>query len=1757
MKILKVAISLSFLFISSISFADYVSSKKSYSILGDSKDEIYRQFEEYDKIYSTIEASDVDPVLEDDDAFIASLPKTAQEMAGESFLNFLNDKMYYSTERWHKKDILYQDDIISGSELKESGKPKDTLPPGIKAKLPFESQLSLSGRKLIGFNYTSRLYDKEEDGKRKNTSSFKMEQELQMRVVGQVGDRLSINVDYDDTVDKKDISLNYKGKPEEFIQEAAFGDITVSMPSTEFLNYSKELFGLKVNSKYKKLGLNAFFSKTKGSSEIKRFTGNTQLERKLIPDTSYIKLKYYSIKKPGINKPIKPGSVEVFIDYQKIDPKYNISISTNTELEDIRQTGFTYRGNFVLLVAGQDYTIDYNTGVLTFKNTLYSNYVVAINYQYIDGTYLNGTPMVIKDINNTNAITTEIKTYYNLGNLKIIRDNGRGNFVLQIQDLNGNIPTTIPNDPNPDNPVPVYPAGSNYDANIKVDFENGVFNLAKPLFDDLYDSNTHRYNFLTEYSYTVKILTLRPGIVPKSEKVVVDGITLTANIDYIIDYDLGILTITKDNIIKEISTVDVSYDYSMFGNESESTLIGASGRFDLTNNISIGASLLYDFTAKGGTIPDIRSTPTSLMVGEVDAKINALKIEPLNMTVNAEAEYAMSSQNHNTAGKAIIDSMDSAVHEDAASLIDEYWFHSATGSITEQRNLNELLWQSKEINIKDIDPDLEIIEGQKHIVTEIDYNVETRSELAFAYKLSDAGYDYSKKLYIDVWIKDNNAASDFIIEYASRINEDADGDGLLDTEDKNGDGILSPWEDTGQEFDNADSSISLIGAYNGKLDTEDINGNGVLDTYEDIAGSYQLSSGTEIKNYNGWKQIRIPLNITDPSAWKNIRVLRLKILQNTPERRKIVIGKIAISGNKWEKTGLGQDDFRISAIGRNDPEYRSLIYNKYYQELYDIDSSSKKDEQALKISYNTISTDQEVLAKSFYSGSTLDISKYDNLRFFVYAKKAAVGDTIVFRAGGSDTDYLEYKVPVTSHSSWSGWKLITINQTGTGRARKWTSGDTTATISVSGNPSLEKISQITVGVISSTSGTDREVWFNEIHVTGSKTLDGAAWKAGGSIQWGGSGAIGPISAGAYRKDIERDFQTIMAGIYNRDYQEDSVYFKFDGVKTRRSSILPIKAGLSKVYTYTPKLNDDESNLISVQEEGTVVNYTGYAETNLNLGASLPQVNAQYIRSIIDTSKLKQLEDKETLSGGLVYNNPIDFPLLPTNLTANASMTNSYYKVYPLEPIKNSKSFLGTDSINAYMDIQDYHTLEKAKMFSIKLPFKFSKGITFSPSYLTNNVKEKNRDFTNELQYDKSMDQTIGANFVLGIAKWFSPVITYSVSTRENYDVNSSTDILTMIIPGERKFIDRTALGEISWNLNAYDIAASPFLKTLTFSAYYRLQDSDSYDNVKKDFESTGFAMDKLWIRDNPLMEILPSYSTNTYIVKSVLNRDDIRINGRYMPFEAFAFKGMLMPLNTLSANFTYTEGSESSYITGTTKDIYTQTWPDLLIGISSIERFFGELKWMSNSQINIKYQNKDITAYGISYAKSKMYGFDYRFKLFKKLDLYFSIENTDTNEKNYNTSTKLSDALNRRFIGQGAFDLGKWRFSLRYENEEFWQTNSHGQYSGQTLKNSYLGQINSDLNFPSGIKIPIINKAIPLKNRIIFVSNLKYITCNSKVNIESDNNTNYGLSMNADYEISKYFRFLIGGSWERMEYKYNADLNYSDISLLSKLTIQF
>jgi hypothetical protein len=74
---------------------------------------------------------------------------------------------------------------------------------------------------------------------------------------------------------------------------------------------------------------------------------------------------------------------------------------------------------------------------------------------------------------------------------------------------------------------------------------------------------------------------------------------------------------------------------------------------------------------------------------------------------------------------------------------------------------------------------------------------------------------------------------------------------------------------------------------------------------------------------------------------------------------------------------------------------------------------------------------------------------------------------------------------------------------------------------------------------------------------------------------------GAVSTGVSRKSIDRNFEANT----DRNYFEDNAYFNFDGLKVQAANIFPVKAGISRIETGTPKVTENKSILIYLNDEG--------------------------------------------------------------------------------------------------------------------------------------------------------------------------------------------------------------------------------------------------------------------------------------------------------------------------------------------------------------------------------------------------------------------------------------------------------------------------------------------------------------------------------------------------------------------------------------------
>ncbi len=111
--------------------------------------------------------------------------------------------------------------------------------------------------------------------------NFLMDQTQQFTIEGKIGDRITISIDEDSERDfefENAIKIDYRGKEDEIIQRANFGNIGLSLPGTQFVTGSSSssgLFGGKAIMKFGPIDVTAIASYEKKDSKKKSWGGSS------------------------------------------------------------------------------------------------------------------------------------------------------------------------------------------------------------------------------------------------------------------------------------------------------------------------------------------------------------------------------------------------------------------------------------------------------------------------------------------------------------------------------------------------------------------------------------------------------------------------------------------------------------------------------------------------------------------------------------------------------------------------------------------------------------------------------------------------------------------------------------------------------------------------------------------------------------------------------------------------------------------------------------------------------------------------------------------------------------------------------------------------------------------------------------------------------------------------------------------------------------------------------------------------------------------------------------------------------------------------------------------------------------------------------------------------------------------------------------------------------------------------------------------
>jgi len=1588
-----------------------------------------------------------------------------------------------------------------------------TPPTGIGLELPMESRLSLTGRKLIGMKYTYLKYlHSEEDGRTVGppdgvTHEFDMNQELQVKIKGKVGEKIDVDVNWDDTRDdpqRTKIHVKYTGTQDEVIQNAEFGDVSMSLPSTEFVSYSKNVFGVRIDGHYEDFKFMGVGSQTKGITDIKRFKGQTTFEKRDINDNAYVKRRYYKLHVSTAleSYAIVPGSEQILVDDRDGTNNASSGATAMPVLSEL-SGGTTYFGDFHVLNRGEDYVVDYANGIVTFRRVLGSNYVAAVKYQYLVGDkkydigYTTPTfqgapvPVMIKDESET--LSRQLKNYYNLGHTKILRSIPGKDFVLKILDLN-RTEVSISN----------YPHEIDYDTGLlyftnKTPFQSDVYNVTNP---------GHHNIIYVEYYYRTKIFYLKPNIVTGSDRVLLNGEHLKRDTDYIIDYYSGYIEFLDESRIDEETIIEITYEYYPFIGQGMQTLLGLRGEWKPSDRFHIGSTFLGSWSPTGAQIPEIRAAPSRKLIFDVDTRFTAGPAPVIPITATVNAEYAHSSFTPNSAGKAMIDDMEGAKIVSTMPGDSKSWRIAANpgGVVSELPADDPMGFLSHEdVKTKDMNPNANVSSDDETRALSMDYDFAKSNEISVIYPISSRGADYSKKNAIELFIKgEGNGTLEIAL---GDFKEDADNDGKLDSEDKNINGSLDSGEDTGWEYMNPGGQPIEIGEDNGQLDTEDLDGDGFLATADKAVGGSVSTAYT-----SGWQKIVLPLSITNPDNWTSIKQIRLT-LKSTSGAAKVWIGSLSVVGNKWEipASQIGLDV--LTKNSQEDTDYEPLWdeagnpYYDEYEELYRgiyVDKNEK--EQSLVLQYkSTLSSAAYVFTKF---SNAIDYSDYKELRLFVHGDNKQ--EDFYIEIGADQNNMFHYREKV----NWVGWKLVTIKLEDENRDEK-NYPDGFENEFIRGSPSLSRILEIRLGIIGN--GSEGEVWINDVHLNGVDSITGHAYKFGVGTTLPGWFDLG----GSYRF-IDKNFQTMTTEGSGQDKTSYGGYLRL-----KKLTFMPLSFdyGYSEVKTPKEALKPGgelTQAYISTLDEGKVSSYHYSGKGQLNLGP-LPKIGAGYTHSVSESDFERKQNTVDTYDGSLNYSMPFRFFLFPGNLSGG-------YK-----RIENETLYLNPETTN-----RDFSLLTQNYSGAMTFTFPPLKGVSFNPGYSYRETKQKDEGIMGgKYEFDKSKSQTINASMRARLLRWLNPNANASIDIKEDYLLTSST------APPCVKNVNRSGSGKVGVPLNIGEIVPwfKPF-QSLNVDSSYGVSWGDIYENVPG----------KMYILNR--LKIWEPMDTKL-VEKSRSERYNKNLSGRWTPLGFIGLKGWLTPFGTISLRTGYSRTENYTVTTETPLETYNTVWPDISSSASSIEKLPLLSVFTQNFTADVRYKKALDYKVDISSATSYQKGVNLRFGLFKFLDCSLSLSENTSYEKNLVTYL-VSQSSSTSISSQVKFTpFKRWWLILKYG------MGKSSSYSGTQLTNmmntysSGIRMYSENIRIKWPIKIPFFKKKFQLTQDIKFDFNFATDIKRSELNIDKDNTNLYKLNFSVQYALSSNMRMTLGGG---SQYYHNLEVpenDYISVNVNGALVITF
>jgi hypothetical protein len=280
-----------------------------------------------------------------------------------------------------------------------------------KASLRVQGNISLLGKLVNQDQELVRSSFKEQE-----KTNFKFDQKQQLNVQGKIGDRVTISLDQDSERDfdwENTIRVDYQGDEDDILQKLELGNISLSLPSTEFVTFSGQnqgLFGVKALSKFGPVNITSIASLEKTKKQSQKYKGTSELKTYQIDDYDYRKNLYFFVHdwfRNGSNEIISNNGFQLDIPsyYPLVNGLHEIGnvVIKNFELYKIDSSnnpqadpGIAYinpndtsqfedeskEGSFIRLERGIDYSINEDLGFIRMKSSL-QNEIIAAHFDIV------------------------------------------------------------------------------------------------------------------------------------------------------------------------------------------------------------------------------------------------------------------------------------------------------------------------------------------------------------------------------------------------------------------------------------------------------------------------------------------------------------------------------------------------------------------------------------------------------------------------------------------------------------------------------------------------------------------------------------------------------------------------------------------------------------------------------------------------------------------------------------------------------------------------------------------------------------------------------------------------------------------------------------------------------------------------------------------------------------------------------------------------------------------------------------------------------------------------------------------------------------------------------------------------------------------------------------------------------------------------------------------------------------------------------